>query len=90
MSVGWSRRRRDEPDHPEHPFILAVVGIDPANPDAVAVARVALQPVPYAPPDDEQDGVIEPTAVFKPWLPYTDWDNVEITVEHDQTWSNYD
>jgi hypothetical protein len=82
MSVGWSRRRPEEPDHPEHPFILAVVGIDPANPDAVSVARVALQPVRYAAPDELQDGVIEPTAVFKPWLPFTDWDNVEITVEY--------
>lgn len=86
--LSWSNRRDDE--EPDHPYIVAAVGFDPANPTGVSLARVALQPVPYAPPDELQDDVIEPTAVFKPWLPYTDWDNVEITVEHDQTWSNYD
>jgi len=82
MSVAWSNRRDDEPDHHDQPFIVAAVGIDPANPDAVSLARVPLQPVPYAAPSELQDDVIEPTAVFKPWLKYTDWDNVEIKVEY--------
>jgi hypothetical protein len=91
MSVAWSRRKRDEPEEPAHPFIIAGIGIDPANPGTVAYALRALEPVPYAPPDGKQDDdVIEPTAVFNPWLPGKYWDNVEITVEHDQTWSNYD
>jgi hypothetical protein len=79
--LSWSSRRDDEPDHPDQPYIVAVVGIDPANPSAVSVARVALHPVPYARPDELQDDVIEPTAVFKPWLPYTDWDKCIIDVE---------
>jgi hypothetical protein len=83
MSVGWSRRRGEKPDHPEHPVIVAGVGIDPANPGVIAYGYLPLQPVPYAPPDGEQDDdVIEPTAVFNPWLPSTDWNNVEITVEY--------
>lgn len=82
--LSWSNRRDDEePDHPEHPYIVAAVGIDPAGPGIVAIARRALQPVPYAPSEDEQDDdVIEPTAIFKPWLLGRDWKNVEITVEY--------
>ena len=84
MSVAWSRRKPEEPDHPDHPYILAAVGVDPANPDTVAYALRPLQPAPYAPPDGKQDDdVIEPTAVYKPWLPGKYWENVEITVEYD-------
>jgi hypothetical protein len=91
MSVAWSRRKPEEPDLPDHPVIVADVGVDPANPDAIAIAYRALQPTSYAPPDDKQDDdVIEPTAVFKPWIPGKYWDDCIITVEHDQTWSNYD
>ena len=80
----WCNRRDDdEPDHPDHPYIVAAVGVDPANPGTVAYALRALQPAPYAPPDGKQDDdVIEPTAVFKPWLPGKYWDGVEITVTY--------
>jgi hypothetical protein len=90
MAVSWFRRNDEEPDHPDHPYIVAAVGVDPEDPSAVAYAYRELQPVPYAAPDELQDDVIEPTAVYKPWLPGRFWDNVTITVEHDQTWSNYD
>jgi hypothetical protein len=80
--LSWSPRRHEKPGHPEQPFILASVGIDPANPDAVVFAYRELQPVPYAAPEELHDDVIEPTAVFRPWPPYTDWDNIEVTVEY--------
>ena len=86
MSVAWSRRKPEEPEEPRHPdppVIIAGIGIDPANPNAVAVAYRALEPVPYAGPDGEQDDdVIEPTSVFNPWVPGEYWDNVEITVKY--------
>ena len=83
MSVAWSNRRNDEPGHPEQPRKVIAVGIDPANPDAISVARVMLRPVSYAESDDEQDDdVIEPTALFKPGEPLPDWSNVEITVTY--------
>jgi hypothetical protein len=81
--LSWSSPRKDdEPDYPEHIFIAVDVSADPTSPPGVSLARVALEPVPYEAPDELQDDVIEPTAVFKPWLPYTDWDNVEITVRY--------
>jgi hypothetical protein len=67
--LGWSSRKREEPDHPEQPFIVADVSVDPTNPGAVAVVYLPLHPVSYARPEGEQeDGVIEPTALFKPWM----------------------
>jgi hypothetical protein len=79
MSVAWSRRKPEEPDPP---VIVTVAGIDPANPDATVVSYREVQPSPFAPPDELQNDVIEPTAVFKPWLPGKYWDGVEITVEY--------
>ena len=65
------------------PYIFAGYGVDPASPGTVATAWRELAPVPYAPPDELQPGVIEPTAVLK----LTGRTLYE--VEHDQTWSNY-
>jgi hypothetical protein len=83
MAVGWSRRRDDEPDHPDQPYIVAGVGIDPGNPTVVVFRFARLEPTPYAPPDDLQDDddVIEPTRVFKPYVPSADWDKCII-----ETW----
>ena len=82
MAVGWSRPRDGEPDHPDQPYIVAAVAVDGASPTGYAVATVPLEPVPYAPPDGLQDDdVIEPTQVFKPWISSADWRNVTITYE---------
>ena len=82
MAVGWSRRKDDEPDHPDHVFIAADVSVDPTVPGSVVIARVPMEPVPYAPPDGlPEPGVIEPTQVFKPWIPSADWPNVTIMYE---------
>lgn len=84
MAVGWSRRRDDdaEPTTPSPPRKVVGVGFDPANPDALAVALRPMEPVPYTEPDELQDGVVEPTAVFKPGEPLPDWSNVEITMTY--------
>jgi len=86
MSVAWSRRKPEEPEEPRHPdppFTLSVMAGEPGEPERVFLTSRPLQPVQHAAPDGEQDDdVIEPTAVYKPWLPSTDWDNVEITVEY--------
>ena len=81
----WGCPDRAEPTTPNPPstlFIAVDVSVDPTAPSGVATARIPMEPVPYSEPDGLQDGVIEPTAVFKPWLRSTDWDNVEITVEY--------
>ena len=84
MSVGWSRRKREEPDHPDQPVIVTVVGLDFDSATGLTRVRVAGDRIPYARPDGEQeDDVIEPTAVFKPWLPYTAWDQCII-----ETWTD--
>ena len=82
MAVGWSRPRDDEPGHPDHADKPTVIAFDFDPATGLATARIARGPVSHPAPDDVQDDVIEPTAVFKPWLPSTDWDNVEITVEY--------
>ena len=83
MSVAWSRRRGDEPEDPDHPYILAGIEIDPANPNVVARAYLPLTPVPYSRPDDvQEDGVIEPTALFKRSTPETG--DIYYTVEFDE------
>lgn len=85
MAVGWSKRRESdgEPATPSTPYIIADVGFDPANPDAIVFAWKALEPVPYAAPDELQDDVIDPTAIFKPWVPSGFWKDCVITVEND-------
>jgi hypothetical protein len=83
MAVSWSTPRDDdEPTTPTTHRKVVGMGVDAANPYNVAYAYGAMEPVPYAPPDKLQYDVIEPTAVYKPWLPSTDWANVEITVEY--------
>lgn len=68
----WSDRRNPEPEPATASTLFKVtgVGIDPANPGAVAVAYVPLKRVPYVAPEgmhsEQDDGVIEPTAIFKP------------------------
>jgi hypothetical protein len=82
MAVGWSRPRDGEPDHPDQAYIVAAVAVDPGNPSGIAIARVPLEPVPYAPPDGlPEPGVIEPTQVFKPWISSEAWRGVTITYE---------
>jgi hypothetical protein len=87
MSVAWYRRKDDEPDEPDKPsppFTLSVIAGEPGEPERVFLTSRPLKPVPYAPPDSEQDDdVIEPKAVYKPLLPRKDWNNVDITMEHD-------
>lgn len=87
MAVSWNgysrgRRADDERDHPDPVVIVAAIAVDPADPSAVALAHVALEPVPYAGPDGlPEPGVIEPTQVFKPWQRGGYWRNVTITYE---------
>jgi hypothetical protein len=67
MSVSWSRRKREKPDHPDHARIVTGVGIDSGTITGRVVGYRRAHPAPYAPPDGEQeDDVIEPTAVFEP------------------------
>jgi len=85
MSVAWSRRRPekpDEPGHPDHPFILAVVPGEPGEPERVTLAYRAVKLVPFAPPDELKDDVIEPTALFKPLI-LDNGDSLTITTEYD-------
>ena len=82
MAVGWSRPKDDEPGHPDQTRKVTGVRFEPGGWVRVTLEPEPGEPVPYAPPDEVQDDVIEPTAVYKPWLPSTDWDNVEITVEY--------
>lgn len=83
MALSWSRRRDDEPDHPEHVFIAADVSVDPTSPGSVVFPRRPMESAPFSKPDGEQDpDIIEPSAVFKPCQPLPDWSNVEITVEY--------
>ena len=51
----------DEPTAPSTQYILVGVGVDPSGPDTVALAYAEVEPTPYAVPDKEQPGVIEPT-----------------------------
>jgi hypothetical protein len=71
MPVGWSRRKRDEPDHPDQPVIVTVVTLDPGSPSGLVVVHRELQPVPYSVPEELQDDVIEPTAVYNLWQKWT-------------------
>jgi hypothetical protein len=84
MAVGWSRRKPEEPDHPDQVFKATVVGFDPGNPSGVTIGYIPLHPVSYAPPEGEQEpGVIEPTALFKSHpLSESCRDNAEVTVEY--------
>lgn len=68
MAVGWGTPRDGdaEPVAPTTPYIFAGYGVDPASPGTVATAWRELAPVPYAPPDELQPGVIEPAAVLRP------------------------
>lgn len=78
----WGCPDRAEPTAPATPstlFIAADMSVDPGSPTGIAVASRPMEPVPYAEPDELQDDVIEPTAVFKPG---TDWANIEITVTY--------
>jgi hypothetical protein len=85
MAVSWSSnddgRADDERDLPDHPYMIAAIAVDPASPTGYAIARVPLEPVPYARPDELQNGVIDPTRVFRPWPFGDDWRNVLITHE---------
>lgn len=83
MGVSWSspRKRRGESDLPDHPFILAAAAIDPGSPAGMAVVFAPVVRAPYSRPDKVQDDVIEPTAVFKPWLGGGVWDQCII-----ETW----
>lgn len=85
MAVGWGTFRDDDAESaaPSTQYIFAAVGVDPANPDTVAVAYREVEPVPYARPDELQPGIIEPTALLRPT------GRTLYEVEHDQTWSNY-
>lgn len=86
--LSWSNRRDDESgDHPDPAVKATVVGFDYDSVTGIARIRIAGDRIPYSRPDSEQDDdVIEPTALFKPLIL---GNGESITIEHDQTWSNY-
>lgn len=77
------RRPKTEPATPSTLFKVTGVGYDPASPDSLAVAYTRLKPVPYARPDGKQDDVIEPTAVFVPYIPTGTWYNCIVDGEYE-------
>lgn len=81
MSVAWSTPRDDEPARTTHRKVTGI-RIEPDGTVRANLEPVLGDPAPHAEPDELQDDVIEPTAVYKPWLPSTDWNNVEITVKY--------
>lgn len=81
-SSGEGKRRAAEPATPSQPRKVTGIRLDPDGTVWITLAPALGDPVSYAPPEEKQDDVIEPTTVYKPWLPSTDWDNVEITAEY--------
>ena len=84
--LGWRNRRADdEPDLPDHEYIVAAMAVDPSDPNGVSLAFIALKPAPYARPDGlPEPGVIEPTRIFEPWQRGDYWRNVKITTEESE------
>lgn len=78
MSVSWSARADDERDLPDHAgnFPVIALGFDPAG--GIVTVRLAREALPFAAPECVQDDdVIEPTSIFKPWVPSKYWDIAE-------------
>jgi hypothetical protein len=82
MTSRWFLDRDGEPDHPDHVDKVTVVGIDLGDPTGLVRVRLASERIPYAPPDELQDDVIEPTALFKPLI-LNNGDSLTITMEYD-------
>jgi hypothetical protein len=78
--LSWSDRpkRRAEDagaDHPDSTFILFGCEPDASDPSGVILSGRVVIPASYAPPDRLEPDVIEPTAVFKPWIPSKEGDD---------------
>lgn len=80
MTTRWNEDA--EPTAPTTLRKVTGIRIEPDGTARVILAPIPTEPVPYAEPDELQDGIVEPTAVFKPGESLPDWSNVEITVTY--------
>lgn len=63
MTSRWNEDA--EPTTPTTTRKVTAMRFYPSEPGTLFVTLATHKPVPYAEPDELQDGVIEPTAVFK-------------------------
>ena len=89
MALGWGKfwgkfpKDDDEPTARTTHRKVTGMRIEPGGAARVTLAPDLGEPTPYADPDELQDDVIEPTAVYKPWLPGTAWEDCII-----ETWTD--